>query len=102
MQRGKTLPMGSPVGRGWRSVMLKDGTQVAEQSMTCNTPLRLLLKLDGRSQKPSPINWLVTSSSCTYIIVPTLLANPKHFYHICDRRVEGLGVQGITLKSVWP
>ena len=65
--------MGPPVGRGWRPVMLKDGTQVAEQSMTCNTPLRPVLRLDGRSERPPLINRLVTSSLSTYMIAPTLL-----------------------------
>ena len=41
--------------------MLKDGVLVDEQSMTCKTPLRPLLRLDERSERPPPINWLVTS-----------------------------------------
>ena len=72
--RGVRLPqMGLPVGRGWRPVMLKDRTQVVEHSMTCNTPLWLFLGLDGRSERPPPINRLVTSSPSTYMIAPTLL-----------------------------
>ena len=65
--------MGPPIGRGWRPVMLKDGVMVDEQSMTCNTPLRPLLRLDGRSERPHPINRLVISSPSTYMIAPTLL-----------------------------
>ena len=53
--------------------MLKDGTQVGEQSMTCNTPLKSLLRLEGRAERPHPINWLVTSSPSIYMIAPTLL-----------------------------
>ena len=64
--------MGLPVGRGWRPMMLKNGIQVAEQSMTCNTPLWPFLGLDGRSERPPPINRLVTSSPSTYMIFSTL------------------------------
>ena len=72
--RGVRFPqIGPPVGRGWRPVMLKDGVLVDELSMTCNTPLRPLLRLDGRSETPPPINQLVTSSPSTYMIAPTLL-----------------------------
>ena len=53
--------------------MLKDGTQVPEQSMTCKTPLWRLLGLDGRSERPPPINRLVMSSPSTYMIVQILL-----------------------------
>ena len=70
---GKTPPMGPPVGCGWRPVMLKDGVMVDEQSMTCNTPPITLLRIDGRSKRPLPINQLVTSSPSTYMIAPTLL-----------------------------
>ena len=81
--------MGLPVGRGWRPVMLKDGVMVDEQSMTCNTPLRPLLRLDGRLERPPPINRLVTSSPSTYMIAPNpiaLMAIPNPFYHMGARR----------------
>ena len=65
--------MGPPVGRGRRPVMLKDRTQVDEQFMTCDTPLWPYLRLDGRSERPPPINRLATSSPSTYMIGPTLL-----------------------------
>ena len=65
--------MGPPVGHEWRPVMLKDGTQVAEQPMTCNIPLWPLLSLYGWLEWPPPINRLVTSSPSTYTIAPTLL-----------------------------
>ena len=52
--------------------MLKDRTQVVEQSMTYNTPLWPFLGLDGRSERPTPINRLVTSSPSNYMIAPTL------------------------------
>ena len=42
-------------------------------SSPCNTPLRPLIRLDGRSERPPPINRLVTSSPSTYMIFPTLL-----------------------------
>ena len=72
--RGIRLPqMGPPAGRGWRPVMLKAGVMVDEQSMTCNTPLRPLLRLEGLSETPPPINRLVASGPSTYMIVPTLL-----------------------------
>ena len=66
--------MGPPVGRGWRPVMLNDRTQVDEQSMTCNPPLRPLLRLDGPSERPPLINRLVTPSPSTYMIAPKLIA----------------------------
>ena len=53
--------------------MLKDRTQVDEQPMTCNIPLWHFLGLDGRSERPPPINRLATSSPSTYMIAPTLL-----------------------------
>ena len=69
----ETPPMGPPVGRGWRPVMLKDRTRVDEQFMTCNTPLWPYLRLDGRPERLPPINQLVTSSPSTYMIFPILL-----------------------------
>ena len=41
--------------------------------MTCNTPLRPLLRLDKQSEGPFPINRLVMSSLSTYMMAPTLL-----------------------------
>ena len=71
-------------------MMLKDKTQVVEQSMTCNTPRWPLLRLDRRSEKPPLINQLVTSSPSNYMIAPTpiaLMATPNHFYHMGPRRL---------------
>ena len=67
------------VGRRWRPVMLRDGVLVAEQSMTRNTPPWPLLELDGRSERPPPINRLVTSTSSTYDCPDpiALIANPQ-------------------------
>ena len=85
LQRGNPPPTGPPVGCGWRPVMLKDGILVSEQSMTCNTPPWLLLELDGRSERPAPINQLVTSSLSTYDCPDpiALIANPQPFNHMC-------------------
>ena len=70
---------GPPVGHGWRPVMLRDGILVVEQTMTCNTPPWPLLELDGRLERPPPINRLVTSSLSTYDCpVPiALIADPQ-------------------------
>ena len=38
-----------------------------------SSPLRPLLRLDGRSERPLLINRLVTSSPSTYMSAPTLL-----------------------------
>ena len=55
-------------------MMLKDGILVDEQSMTCNTPLWLLLGLDGQMARWTPlISRLAMSSLSIYMIVPTLL-----------------------------
>ena len=79
--RVKIPPTGPPVGHGWRHVMFKDGTLVAEQPMTCNTPPWHLLELDGRSERPTLTNRLVTSSPSTYDCPDpiALIANPQPF-----------------------
>ena len=67
--------MGSPVSRGWRAVMLNDAILVAEQYMTCKTSLWSFLKIDVQSERPPPINRMVTSNPSTCMIVPTVYLN---------------------------
>ena len=70
LQRGKTSPLRLPVGRGWQPIMLKNRILVAEQSLiwqpkrSCDLQhsTLALIGLDGRSQRPDPINWLVMSA----------------------------------------
>ena len=93
--------MESHFGRGWLPVMLMDGTQMAEQSMTWNTPLRPLFSLGEWSERPPPINQLAMSNPSTYMIAPTLLLlwqAPTLF--IIWGVVEGLHVLGMMLNSI--
>ena len=69
LQRGKTPPMGPPVGRGWIPVRSEDGILVVECSGSqglalplYNTPLWPLLgPKTGGWKWPVPINRLVTT-----------------------------------------
>ena len=91
LQRSKIPQMGNLL-----AIMVKGGILVVEQSMTCNTPLWPILRLN----EWLGINQLVISSPSTYTIVPTLLPLWQNLFIIYLLEGSGVSALGSTLNCI--